>query len=165
MIGMRDINEMSLEEAVEINNWKYSEQYSIYSFDGSEEDLNELTSGSYLSVKDENKNTIGYYCYGETAQVPVGRLFGAYEDKSFLDIGLGMRPNACGNGEGLNFLLEGLEFLFNKFNSRKFRLTVADFNQRAIRVYERAGFTKSFEFERKNGDQITKFIIMLYESN
>jgi hypothetical protein len=126
---MRDINEMSLAEAMEINNWKYSEKYSIYSFDGSEEDLKELISGSYLSVKDEYKNIIGYYCYGAAAQVPAGRLFGAYEDRSFLDIGLGMRPNACGNGEGLNFFLEGLEFLFNKYNARKFRLTVANFNK------------------------------------
>jgi RimJ/RimL family protein N-acetyltransferase len=37
----------------------------------------------------------------------------------------------------------GLDFAKDKFNTKQFRLTVATFNIRAIRIYEKIGFQTS----------------------
>jgi [ribosomal protein S18]-alanine N-acetyltransferase len=42
---------------------------------------------------------------------------------------------------GLAYLQAGLAFATQRFTPRRFRLSVATFNERAIRVYERAGFS------------------------
>ena len=57
-----------------------------------------------------------------------------------LDYGLGLRPDLTGRGLGLEFFLSGLEFAREQYEPRRVFLHVAEFNQRAIRVYERAGF-------------------------
>ena len=55
-------------------------------------------------------------------------------------IGLGLRPDMTGHGQGLAFVNAGLNFARKEFVPKRFRLYVFDWNQRAIRVYERAGF-------------------------
>lgn len=71
-----------------------------------------------------------------------------------LEVGLGMRPDRTGHGEGLTFLLDGLEFARQQFEPRRFQLNVVTFNERARKVYERAGFTPVRTFARwTNGRQ------------
>jgi ribosomal-protein-alanine N-acetyltransferase len=57
-----------------------------------------------------------------------------------LEYGLGMRPDLTGRGDGLEFVLAGLEFARRRFAPTRIILNVAAFNQRARVVYERAGF-------------------------
>jgi [ribosomal protein S18]-alanine N-acetyltransferase len=51
-----------------------------------------------------------------------------------------MRPDLTGRSLGAEFLRAGLRFARETYSPPAFRLTVAAFNLRAIRVYERAGF-------------------------
>lgn len=53
-----------------------------------------------------------------------------------------MNPALCGQGKGLYFVNAGLTFVREKFAVTGFRLTVAAFNQRAIKVYEKPGSGK-----------------------
>jgi len=154
------IKEMSKNYAIDISTWTYKEPYNIYNGDKSEEFIKELLDGSYFSVVDEKDNIIGFYCFGIAAQVPVGKQYQVYDDIGFVDIGLGMRPDLCDKGKGFEFFIKGLEFAKNKFSITKFRLTVASFNKRAIRLYERLGFRKTVTFERKNLDGSVTFLVM-----
>ena len=57
-----------------------------------------------------------------------------------LDYGLGLRPDLTGLGLGLEFFLAGLAFARELYRPSRVFLHVAEFNERARRVYERAGF-------------------------
>ncbi|MCD4711734.1 MAG: GNAT family N-acetyltransferase [Clostridiales bacterium] len=156
------IKEMNENHAKEISTWTYKEPYNIYDGDDSEEFTKELMDGSYFSVVDENSDLIGYYCYGESAQVPAGKLCGVYAQE-LLDVGLGMRPDLCGKGNGYDFFVNGLKFAQSKYSSKKFRLTVAAFNERAIKLYEKIGFVKTDTFVRAHSEEDSTFQVMVLE--
>lgn len=155
------IEPMDEARAEVISQWKYSDPYSIYNMDGSAEDISELLNGTYYAVLDREEDLIGYYCFGESAQVPAGRQFEAYEARAFTDIGLGIRPDLCGQGKGAEFLEVGMTFGNTQFDIKHFRLTVAAFNQRAIKVYERIGFKKITSFQRMLEKEGTEFYVMI----
>jgi ribosomal-protein-alanine N-acetyltransferase len=114
-------------DARAISCWRYEEPYSIY-------------DGDPTSVDALLQPRFSYHCFGEDAQVAAGKRLGVYEVEPALDVGLGMRPDLTGRGLGAEFLRAGLRFAREVYSPPAFRLTVAAFNHRAIRVYERAGF-------------------------
>lgn len=154
------IKKMNRIDAEIISKWTYQEPYSIYNMDGSEECMSELLDGSYYSAFDEEDNLIGYFCFGKSAQVPAGNQFRAYDDNAYTDIGLGIRPDLCGKGLGFSFLEKGIRFAYSELSAVKIRLTVAGFNQRAIKVYERAGFIRATAFNRVTGKGEMEFLVM-----
>ncbi|MEN6313626.1 MAG: GNAT family N-acetyltransferase [Clostridiaceae bacterium] len=127
--------------AVEISNWKYENQYSIYSFQQNDDTFKELMNGDYYAYLDLNNNLLGYFCFGKSARIPT--VEPDTYNLEMLDIGLGMMPSLCGKGKGYSFMKAGLDFAKNKFNTKCFRLTVAIFNKRAICLYEHTGFRLS----------------------
>lgn len=157
---MNFINKMDNASAREISNWKYEHPYSMYSMDGSEECINELLDGSYYVVNNAKLEIIGFYCFGQSAQVPAGIRSGVYENKNFIDIGLGMNPDVCGKGKGYDFISRQIKFAESLFGTYRLRLTVAEFNKRAISVYTKAGFKQVKDFSRTNEQGTTKFIVM-----
>ena len=87
------------------------------------------------------REPMGYCCFGTSAEVGwTGdpRLWTT--DDQTLSVGLGMRPDLTGQGLGLSFFEAVLDFAAQRFSPPAFRLFVLPFNQRAIHVYERAGF-------------------------
>jgi [ribosomal protein S18]-alanine N-acetyltransferase len=134
------LKQITPEDAHAISRWRYDGPYAVY--DGDPTSVDALLRPRYLyhSVYDERGDLAGYFCYGEDAQVRTGRRLGVYERESALDIGLGMRPDLTGRGLGEDFVRAGLRFALETYSPLAFRLTVASFNRRAIRVYQRAGF-------------------------
>lgn len=144
------------ELALEILSWQYEEPYELYNNEINEEALKELLENPYIAVLDEEKSLTGFYCYGESAQVPAGRLSDAYHLPA-IDVGIGMNPTLIGKGNGKLFFSFVLDELSKLFPEKPTRLTVAVFNKRAIKLYENMGFIKEGEF--LNG--ATVFITML----
>ncbi len=74
-----------------------------------------------------------------------GELIGFFSFKpkepGTIEIGLGLRPDHTGRGLGLAFVEAGLDQARERIGPEEFSLAVATFNERAITVYERAGFT------------------------
>jgi ribosomal-protein-alanine N-acetyltransferase len=124
---------ISQEEAEAIAEWHYPEPYSFYDWSADPDDLRELLDpalrgDAYWAVKDDADELIGYFSFK-----PKG---------STVEIGLGLRPDLTGRGLGASFLAAGLEFARVRFSAERFTLAVATFNERAIKVYERAGFSR-----------------------
>ena len=106
----------------EMTQWQYDPPYELYSGDGKPPNNPER----YLAVRTEDGETIGFYYFEQRG------------DAVFF--GLGLRPDLTGHGLGLEFVRRGLRFARRRYGPRRVVLDVASFNQRAITVYERAGF-------------------------
>lgn len=162
---MYTFKKMERSIAEKITKWTYEEPFSLYSMDGSEEDVAELLEEPYYYAVNQQGELVGYICYGHSARVPGGYSAGIYEDKhdqgTIVDIGLGLEPNLTGQGFGREFLSAGIFFLQDMLQVSRFRLVVAAFNDRAIKVYEREGFVQHQEaFYSKVKDQDIAFVCM-----
>lgn len=154
-----DIHKLTIEEAKEINTWTYEEPYSLYSFSGEKEVIEELLDGTYYGYCDDQGEFIGYFCFGENAQVPGGRDANLYGGEDVIDIGLGMKPALTGKGMGKEFFQAGIAFATKEFNANMFRLSVATFNTRAITLYKNIGFKQGPIFLSRGRE----FMLMEYE--
>lgn len=150
---------MNKDYAVRIAGWTYENEYSVYSFSQNEETLRELMNGEYYAYADREDNLSGYFCFGKSAQIPT-----VQEDiytPGFLDMGLGMNPVLCGKGYGYTFVESGLDFAKSNFDVRQVRLTVAEFNIRAIHLYKKIGFRYSSNITHKKTKKA--FLVMIYK--
>lgn len=77
-----------------------------------------------------------------------------------IEIGLAMRPDLTGRGMGLDFVEAGLDFARTRYAPTRFTLDVATFNERARRVYERAGFKPLESFTRRINGGLHEFLAM-----
>lgn len=150
---------LTKEEAMEINTWTYEEPYSLYSFSGEKEVIEELLDGTYYGCCDDQGDLIGYFCFGANAQVPGGRDANLYGGEDVIDIGLGMKPALTGKGIGKEFFQAGIAFATKEFNAKMFRLSVAIFNTRAITLYKNIGFKQGIIFLSRGRE----FMLMEYE--
>lgn len=139
------IQPMTTAAAAEILDWRYPYPYDFYNNEATEESMEELLDGTYRIVCDENREIFGFYCTGKSAQVPAGRAMGAYPE-GFVDFGLGMQPSQTGQGKGSEFFAFIQREIHREHPAEPLRLTVATFNERAIRLYEKYGFEKKMEF-------------------
>lgn len=133
---------MSEAHAREIARWQYPGAYAIYSFQPDEETLAELLDGSYYACLDGAGTLMGYFCFGQSARIPLSQEQQALYQQDCLDFGLGMEPRRCGKGEGTAFMQAGLAFAAETFPPKQLRLVVASFNQRAIHLYQKLGFVR-----------------------
>ncbi len=146
---MKNIHLELLQEvhAREILKWRYSPPYDFYNppeMRATADYVREFINPEYQfhAILDDDSRFIGFCSYGIDGQVPGGN----YELEA-LDIGLGMKPELTGCGLGDLFLAAILNHAIKKFDPTIFRMTVANFNKRALRLYENFGFSKRGGFE------------------
>jgi ribosomal-protein-alanine N-acetyltransferase len=102
--------------------WRYEPPYDFYD----EDDEPVLNPERHFDARDEGGRLIGFYYFEWKCDA--------------LEYGLGLRPDLTGRGLGLEFVLAGLTYAREHFMPERIILNVAAFNERAITVYERAGF-------------------------
>ena len=123
---------MSEAEAEEVIGWTYPGEYSFYDMAKDVEDQAELRAAHVRERK--------YF-----SALRDGELIGYFEfepEGDVLEVGVGLRPDLTGIGLGRPFFEAGLAFARVRSQPKTFRLRVARFNERAIKVYERAGFER-----------------------
>jgi RimJ/RimL family protein N-acetyltransferase len=148
-------------DARTILGWHYEGPYAVYNPQPPDCDVAVaiLTdpANAYFAARDEAGALVGFCCFGADARVPGGD----YTDPAPLDVGLGLRPDLTGGGHGLPFLQAVLALGRERFSPPCFRLTVAAFNERAQKVYVRAGFRPLMRFRRGNDAAAPEFLIMI----
>jgi ribosomal-protein-alanine N-acetyltransferase len=155
-----------------IHGWRYEPPYDLYDLAG--EPLPGLLlafldpQNAYYAILDNEGELVAYCCFGPDAQVPGGDY-----GLPSVDVGLGLRPDLTGQGRGLGYVRAVLDFAreasaggseagdfpTGEAGPPAFRVTVAAFNQRAQRVWEKAGFRIVQRFER-SGDGLP-FVVMV----
>ena len=155
---------MNDEQARAVAAWRYEAPYDFYDMANDPEGLEELLGpperreGYYAVLSDDE--LVGFFCYGPGGQLPGYD----YPDDGSVDVGLGLRPDLTGKGLGLEFVRAGLEFGRHHFSPAGFRLFVATFNERAIQIYERAGFRRVEVFMHHKDGADYPFLLMTREA-
>ena len=143
------IRPMIREQAEEILTWRYLPPYGVYDLEA--DDLYALLNPAYRYhyVLGHTGVLVGYCCYGIDAQVPGGEY--ASGEPQVLDVGVGLRPERTGQGQGKDFIKAILHYGWKVFRPDVFRVTVADFNQRSMNTFRNLGFIETHHFIRELG--------------
>jgi ribosomal-protein-alanine N-acetyltransferase len=140
---------LSEEQARSILQWQYEPPWDMYNMLGEGQTLNVgvLTGPdkNYYAITDESGELLAYCCFGQEGRVPGGNY-----DSPALDVGMGIRPDLIGQGLGRRYLEAIREFAIGEFSPTIFRVTIAAFNARALRLCEQAGFRQTQRFLREN---------------
>jgi len=136
--------------------WKYEDIYSFYDMTANEEDLIDfldLKQWNYIfAVLNQSKELIGFYSFSF--------------DYDVMWIGFGLNPEYTGKGHGSDFVMSGIKFGIKHYgyDGHYIMLSVAKFNERAIKTYKKIGFEIVEEYMHEtNGDkhQFVKMRILL----
>ena len=132
----------------EVATWHYEPPYDFYDLASDPDDgaaMHDPTRAAhYRAVLADGDGRLEAFWYFDWAN-------GAVE------IGIGLRPDLTGRGQGESFLSAQLAYAAQTWQPTVFRLCVADWNERAIRLYERLGFrevgreTRHFELVGDHG--------------
>lgn len=77
-----------------------------------------------------------------------------------LDYGLGMKPELTGHGNGKIFIKKTIQYILENYDVETIILSVALFNERAIKCYEKCGFIKEKEFTMETNGSQYRFVKM-----
>jgi ribosomal-protein-alanine N-acetyltransferase len=108
--------------------WRYTPPYDFYDMASDASDAAELFElpDRYRAVVAPDGSLTGFWYFRPNGDE--------------VELGLGLRPNLTGRGLGESFSRAALDYARAEWSPRRFRLYVAGWNARAIRVYERIGF-------------------------
>ena len=141
---------MDQADAELVASWHYEPPYDFYDFEADPEDLEEILdpvrrAGDYHAAELDGE-LVGFFS------------FKVHDDA--VEIGLGLRPDLVGGGVGLEFVEAGLDFAGATFRPASFWLDVATWNERAKKVYERAGFEPGHVWTHTSGQGPADFLRM-----
>jgi [ribosomal protein S18]-alanine N-acetyltransferase len=124
------VDEWSEEHARTASAWHYEPPFDFYDLDSDPDDAAELFDPGfrprYRAVLGADGSLEGFWYFRP--------------DGDEVEVGLGLRPDLTGRGLGRAFAEAALDYARREWAPRRFRLFVAAWNARAIRVYERLGF-------------------------
>ncbi|MFL6070055.1 MAG: GNAT family N-acetyltransferase [Actinomycetes bacterium] len=142
---------MTVDDAQAVAGWRYPGEYAFYNWDADPGDLAELLDPAgwgrqFFAVDGRDGARVGFFEFKA--------------DGESLEIGLGLRPDLTGGGLGLAFVEAGVQFAEEQFGTRSLTLAVAEFNQRAVTVYRRAGFEEVEHYEHETNGGTYPFVKM-----
>ena len=138
--------------------WQYPPPYDFYNLTASE--LENILpylldpANAFHGLFDSEGRLLAFCSFG-----PDGQVSGGDYRLPALDIGLGLRPDLTGQGHGSEYVNAVIDFDHQTFTPAQLRVTIAEFNARALRVWEKAGFWRVQMF--RGGPANTGFVILL----
>lgn len=129
-----------------ICSWRYPEPYNVYNWPSWDEMVHNqaefadpfIRETQYMAYVDSNETLIGFI-----------QLFPM---QGVTRLGLGLRPDLCSKGSGVAFVQTIVQTAAKLNPEHQIDLEVLTWNHRAIKVYERAGFTISDTYKRSAGE-------------
>jgi len=114
----------------EVEAWHYEPPYDFYDLASDPDDL--------AANRDPGRNEHRRAVLGEDGRLEAFWYFDWHDDVT--EVGIGLKPELTGGGRGEAFMRAQLEYASDRWQPATFRLFVAAWNERAIRLYERLGF-------------------------
>jgi [ribosomal protein S18]-alanine N-acetyltransferase len=141
----------------DICTWVYPVPYDVYNWRPWEIMLSakeefadeELRAEQYRAVVDDNEMLLGFAQFFPIVGVT--------------RIGLGMRPDLCGNGLGVDFVKAIAAEAKQKTPSNEIDLEVLAWNIRAYLVYQKAGFVHTDTYTRMTPTGRNSFYCMVWK--
>lgn len=156
------IKPMQYNLATKLVTWKYDPPYDVYNVVSDDLDTEARyyadADNQYYSLETKDGDFVAFCCFGQEGKVPGGDY-----SADALDIGVGVRPDLTGKGMGLQYVEAILAFATKTFETTTFRATIAKFNQRSQRVFQKMGFEEVDSF-MKHGTR-NEFIILIKLGN
>lgn len=143
----------------EILSWRYEPPYDFYNFVIAPQDIDKEIA-YFLAPENRFRQVmrdgvpIAGFSLGLDGQVPGGDY-----SAEALDIGLGVRPDLTGQGLGGEIVRAVIDFAIRLDAPPALRVTIAAFNQRALRVWQKAGFREVSRFTAE--DNNVPFVILV----
>jgi RimJ/RimL family protein N-acetyltransferase len=125
--------------------WRYEPPYDIYNMGSAMPDAIELAEAIDYFLRPQYRfqvmlrqpaGELAAFCsFGQDGQVAGGDY-----SASAVDIGMGVHPQYTGRGLGTMFAGAAIDFALQNFDPPRLRVTIAEFNRRAQKVWERHNF-------------------------
>lgn len=141
------------EDIADIIKWHYDKPYDCYNFP----DYSVMKKQNWAIIN-EKINT------NEFKSVFKGNILIAFfrvqKLSNYLLLSLGLKPEFCGKGNGVEILIEMIKNILSYENFIPIKLNVRTFNVRAIKCYKAIGFRISKKFTAKVFDENIDFFEM-----
>ena len=149
-----ELRSLRWRDARQIARWRYPEPYAIYN-------LNTPDMLAALCLYPLWRLAgVAYFCAVCDERGAMVGMFQFLRQGRTVEIGLALRPDLTGQGLGLAFVRAGLAHGASRFAPALYRLDVAAFNERARRVYERAGFVVVRSLPKRIGSRTLEVLEM-----
>ena len=117
--------------ADEVATWHYDPPFDFYDLASDPHDEAEMRdpaqTAHYRAVLADGEDLLDAFWYFKS-------------QGDVVEVGIGLRPDLTGRGLGESFLRAQLDYARGEWRPATFRLFVAAWNERAIRLYERVDF-------------------------
>ncbi|WP_420642591.1 GNAT family N-acetyltransferase [Candidatus Leptofilum sp.] len=148
----------------EILTWRYEPPYDIYNMgDGTADPVGLTEAIDYFTQPEYHFQAMVRRPEGDLAAFcsygPDGQVGGGDYSLPALDIGMGVHPANTGRGLGSMFAGAAIAYAEQTFNTPRLRVTIAEFNLRAQKVWQRHGFVYAQRFVSHVGKR--PFIIFI----
>lgn len=145
------VRPMSLTDAGEVAAWHYESPWSVYDGDGTPLDI-----AGYWAVVDGDDQFVGYYCTGPEARLP-----GLAGQSGTLDLGVGMRPDLVGAGNGREFAKAVMGHSSQTYQPERVRAVVKSWNERSLRLAASMGFEVAGTHTCVQADQAVTYTVLV----
>lgn len=150
---------LSLRQCEEICSWIYEPPYDLYNWKPWTEMLEEQNEFADPSIRKEQ-----YAAVMDKAGVLCG-FAQFFPLTGVIRLGLGMRPDLRGQGLGVPFVKAIVREAVSRGPSQEIDLEVLVWNERAIKVYSKAGFVITDRYTRNTPTGPAEFYCMVYSED
>lgn len=150
------VEKLTESHAKEICEWKYESPYDIYNMPNWD-----VVKEQNWGIANELKRKSEFYSAFINNQL-IG-FFRLIKKETLVTIGLGLHPNFCGKGLGYKLVEFALKESKMRYGNIPINLEVRDFNQRAIKCYEKVGFIEIKRYSKCTPVGKDNFIVMEYK--